>query len=79
MLQRETKSRGELEALTMAEARKYAACENAVAANITATPGPDWGFAFVFVGARHDPQCKMLVEEAIRNLRNEYDLAPDRP
>jgi hypothetical protein len=59
----------------MAEVRKHPPCSNVTGIAIDGGPGRDWSFALVFDGQRHDPECKMRVEEAVRQLQAKYHLA----
>jgi len=67
-----TKSRGELEALIMAEIRKFPECNNVVSVAITRPTDSTWDAAFVAEG--NVAVCAKAFEIA-RVLSSRWDLA----
>ena len=71
------KTRGELEAMVMTEARRYPECEKVEAVALTRPLGRPWDIAVVRDGPEISVPCHLRIHRIVQRLSAEYALAPE--
>jgi hypothetical protein len=71
------KSRRELEAMVMTEARRYPECQKVEAVAVTRPLGRPWDIAVIRDGPQISVPCHLRIHGIVQRLSAEYALAPE--
>jgi hypothetical protein len=76
-MMKRSKTREELEAMVMIEARRYPDCAKVEAVAVTRPLGRPWDIAVVPDGPQISVPCHLRIHGIVQRLCAEYDLAPE--